>query len=95
MQSRVLAGHGLRLSGAWCAPIGIGAYQWRWVAVYGMHLLLLGLIDGVWAYSGCWHPPCAVRAGWWQIGEAWHMVEPGAHMVRRVLTALGICVGYM
>ena len=48
-----------RLSGAWCAPIGIGAYQWQrglMVAVYGMHLLLIGLIGGVWAYGGAWRP---------------------------------------
>ena len=73
MQSWVLAGRGIRLSGAWCAPIGIGAYQWRWglmVAVYGMHLLLLGLIDGVCSYGGCWHPPGAVRAGV-AYGGAW------------------------
>ena len=51
----------------------------------GVHLLLVGLIGGVWAYGGCWRPPgavgvwayggCwrppgAVRAGWWQIGVA-------------------------
>ena len=65
---QVLAGRGLRLSGAWCAPIGIGAYQWRWgmmVAVYGVHLLLLGLIGGVWVYGSCWRPAGAVRAGKW------------------------------
>ena len=98
MQSRVLAGRGLCLSGAWCALVGIGAYQWQWglmVAVYGVHLLLLGLIGGVWAYGGCWRPPSAVRAGWWQIGVAWLMVVPGAHMARRVLAVLGVCVGYM
>ena len=73
MQSQVLAGRGLRLPGAWCALIGIGAYQWWWglmVAVYGVHLLLLG----VWAYGGCWRPPGAVRAGWWHglaYGGAW------------------------
>ena len=44
------------------------------VAVYGVHLLLLGLIGGIWAYGGCWLPPGAIRAGWWQIGVAWHGV---------------------
>ena len=44
------------------------------VAVYGVHLLLLGLIGGIWAYGGCWLPPGAIRAGWWQIGIAWHGV---------------------
>ena len=44
------------------------------VAVYGVHLLLCGLIDGVWACDGCWRPPGAVRAGWWQIGVAWRGV---------------------
>ena len=38
------------------------------VAVYGEHVLLLGLIGGVWAYGGCWRPPGAVRAGWLRIG---------------------------
>ena len=59
------------------------------VAVYGVYLLLLGLISGVRAYGGCCRPPGAVRAGWWQIG-----VVPGAHLVRRVLASLGMCVGY-
>ena len=75
--SRVLAGRGLRLSGAWCAPIGISAYQWQWglmVAVYGVYLLLLGLIGDVSAYSGCWCQHGAVSAEWWQIGMAWHGV---------------------
>ena len=40
-------------------------------------------------------PPGVVRAGWWQIGVAWHMVVPGAHLARLVLAALSICVGYM
>ena len=98
MQSWVLAERGIHLSGAWYTPIGIGAYQWQWgvmVAVYGVHLLLLGLIGGVWAYGGCWRPPGAVRAGWWEIGMAWPMVVPGTHLARRVLAALGVCVGYM
>ena len=43
-------------------------------AVYDVHLLLLGLIGGIWVYGGCWRPPGAVRAGWWQIGMAWHGV---------------------
>ena len=62
------------------------------VAVYGVHLLLLGLIGGVWVYGGCWRSPGAVR---WQIGMAWRRVVPGAHLARRVLAALGVCVGYM
>ena len=33
------------------------------VAVYDVHLLLLGLIGSVCVYGGCWHPRGAVRAG--------------------------------
>ena len=76
-------------------------YVWQWDHA---HLVLLGLVGGRQAWRGVWwclaptwQGECLLHYAYmlaiFKVG--WRMVVSGAHLARRVLAALGVCVGYM